>query len=768
MAVIEIARIQVRRGQESVTGVPQLAPGEMGWAEDTENLYIGKRIVEGAKDDNNTRILTENDLVNVFAMIAPGSTVASTSSYQYREYGVQDGVTTATFANVNALYVGGVRPSISMALKLDQTVSLADFSNVWPPVGHDITLLTNAVLKDLYANTATNMPRVLKIPAGNYYVHDTLKLPPNTHLIGEGKDITVLNLINDQVDLMQTVDKLGNTFGNMTNNQAVNPTNVCVENMTLSFNTGTKSTQSLLSFDNTRNAVARSVKFNGSTYTGFTTVVTGASTASGSTQNLFVAGTATYPALANLSHNAKYAITGNSIYSNDIVEVSSFSYAGGFIRMVTTSSAAGIAMNFGSTSTEVYSVYIFEGGGTGVYVRTQDDGGSNANSNNIPFSENTQLIDCDFSNLDTGIISTGSTFKTVITNNTFRNSYNGIKLYTDSINNTANGPLSVQITRNIFDTVYKQGIMVGSNPNDMPSNVLSSYNYFTQVGNGLEQPTKGISDSNITHSAYPIIEFDSQGNLSSNDFFNRVFEATTATASASFFYNLVAKGSTNIQDQTAKSITIPNNSITPVVRFPLTNTEQLIEIKYQMSNEFLSRKGTASLNVRANAYSTSPVSVSDNYIYTEEQSPYNVTYTNGLTSDASSSYDSLVISSNSPGLTLVLNDLVSKNINGGNSTLYVTGNTEFAGLAAYVIAVSAITSSTFQIVTQSSSPQFNYDPAIYPLERWSLLTADNPIFGTYINTVSNFITLNCDSTGVVNTSSGVTYNITFQTDIFQK
>jgi hypothetical protein len=58
MAVIEIAKIQVRRGQEHVTGVPQLDPGEFGWAEDTQNLYIGKRISEGASSDENTRILT--------------------------------------------------------------------------------------------------------------------------------------------------------------------------------------------------------------------------------------------------------------------------------------------------------------------------------------------------------------------------------------------------------------------------------------------------------------------------------------------------------------------------------------------------------------------------------------------------------------------------------------------------------------------------------------------------------------------------------------
>ena len=41
MAVIEIAKIQVRRGQENQTGIPVLDSGEFGWASDTEHLYIG-------------------------------------------------------------------------------------------------------------------------------------------------------------------------------------------------------------------------------------------------------------------------------------------------------------------------------------------------------------------------------------------------------------------------------------------------------------------------------------------------------------------------------------------------------------------------------------------------------------------------------------------------------------------------------------------------------------------------------------------------------
>ncbi len=66
MAIIEIAKIQVRRGQENQTGVPILDGGEFAWAADTENLYIGLRREDGGSRDANIRVLTENDLRNFF------------------------------------------------------------------------------------------------------------------------------------------------------------------------------------------------------------------------------------------------------------------------------------------------------------------------------------------------------------------------------------------------------------------------------------------------------------------------------------------------------------------------------------------------------------------------------------------------------------------------------------------------------------------------------------------------------------------------------
>ena len=63
MAVVQISRIQIRRGRKnSGSGIPQLAGGELGWAVDSQELYIGNGSVsEGSPAVGNTKVLTEND-----------------------------------------------------------------------------------------------------------------------------------------------------------------------------------------------------------------------------------------------------------------------------------------------------------------------------------------------------------------------------------------------------------------------------------------------------------------------------------------------------------------------------------------------------------------------------------------------------------------------------------------------------------------------------------------------------------------------------------
>ena len=47
MAVVQISRVQVRRGRKNQgTSVPQLASGEMGWAIDSQELFIGNGSIQ--------------------------------------------------------------------------------------------------------------------------------------------------------------------------------------------------------------------------------------------------------------------------------------------------------------------------------------------------------------------------------------------------------------------------------------------------------------------------------------------------------------------------------------------------------------------------------------------------------------------------------------------------------------------------------------------------------------------------------------------------
>ena len=80
MAVVQISRIQVRRGQKNQgSGVPQLSGGEFGWAVDSRELYIGNgSVAEGAPAVGNTKIITEHDdlftLANTYTYLG-GQTV---------------------------------------------------------------------------------------------------------------------------------------------------------------------------------------------------------------------------------------------------------------------------------------------------------------------------------------------------------------------------------------------------------------------------------------------------------------------------------------------------------------------------------------------------------------------------------------------------------------------------------------------------------------------------------------------------------------------
>lgn len=236
MPIIEIARIQVRRGKETETGVPQLAPGEFGWAEDTQNLYIGRLGIDeggGASSTGNTRLLTDLDLkkFKTFYLTTGSIATASSSSYRYQE-AIPEIYSTIT----------------NVSTKLDTWASLIDFA----PYGWDFNavnpiseILQNAlglqsnpggVIENTLDET-TWAPRTVVIPAGYYTASSPIKLPPNTKLVGDGPGRTVIRAGAGNI-IFQTVDSEGRSFDQMNTIEILNglvaqPKNIHLEGMTL-------------------------------------------------------------------------------------------------------------------------------------------------------------------------------------------------------------------------------------------------------------------------------------------------------------------------------------------------------------------------------------------------------------------------------------------------------------------------------------------------------------------------------------------------------
>lgn len=263
MAVVEIAKIQVRRGQENQTGVPQLDGGEFGWAADTENLYIGLKIEDGGSRDANVRILTENDERNFFAL----------------------GVTSSTYTYRLGSYItaeNGFSEEVERTVqeKLDDFVNFTDFGGVGDAVNDETRRLQLAVDRlfldtlDFEGTTGRHPGKKLFVPAGTYNITATIYVPRYTTIVGEGIDKTVFNVVSTGTHAFQTCDyrSQGGEYGyiHFDNTATINsldqPKGVYFEDMTIKYDVALSTVTSglsLLSLDCANDAVVKRVKFKG-------------------------------------------------------------------------------------------------------------------------------------------------------------------------------------------------------------------------------------------------------------------------------------------------------------------------------------------------------------------------------------------------------------------------------------------------------------------------------------------------------------------------
>lgn len=174
MAVVQISRIQVRRGKKNQSGMPQLASGEMAWAVDTQELFIGNGAVsEGAPYVGNSKILTEHDsIINI------------AGQYEYR-FDPEQG---------ESSLIGTVKRSIQDRLD-EGTVNARSFGVI--PLPYPAGSLETAASQTLKMQNAINEVAsktqvTLELDPGEYRFSSTLTLPSNVKIKGFGKDSTVL------------------------------------------------------------------------------------------------------------------------------------------------------------------------------------------------------------------------------------------------------------------------------------------------------------------------------------------------------------------------------------------------------------------------------------------------------------------------------------------------------------------------------------------------------------------------------------------------
>ena len=168
MAVVQISKIQVRRGRKnSVSGsIPTLSSAEFAWAVDTQELFIGNgSVAEGAPYVGNTKILTEHDNILELA-----------SSYRFASDDV-------------AIYTSISR---SLQTKLDETVSVLDFGAL-PDGSTDCTTAFETAFTTLFVDSDEKYRKVLLIPNGVYLFARDLQIPSFVRMRGETREGSVLN-----------------------------------------------------------------------------------------------------------------------------------------------------------------------------------------------------------------------------------------------------------------------------------------------------------------------------------------------------------------------------------------------------------------------------------------------------------------------------------------------------------------------------------------------------------------------------------------------
>lgn len=195
MAIVQISRIQHRRGLKEQ--LPQLAAGELGWAVDSQELYIGNgTTAEGAPEVGNTKIITEDD-----------NLLSTVNTYVFR-------------GNTDNPVVTGASGDVQRTLqqKLDDRVSVKDFGAVGDGVTDDAAAINRAIKNTFTVDSTTAFKerRTLYFPGGVYKVGSVISIYPHATIVGDGPTSTIFESDSASLNpVFQFVDRNGQSQANI-------------------------------------------------------------------------------------------------------------------------------------------------------------------------------------------------------------------------------------------------------------------------------------------------------------------------------------------------------------------------------------------------------------------------------------------------------------------------------------------------------------------------------------------------------------------------
>jgi len=569
VAIVSLSRIQVRRGQAGAgSSIPQLAGGELGWAMDTQELFIGNgSVAEGAPSVGNTKLLTEHD--NLFEL---------SSQYIYgNENLVQTGVSS------------GSPIQRTLKQRLDDTVSVRAFGAEGS--GSNEVIELQRAIDQLYVNAATvgnPQSRIqLLIPAGTYSINASLKIPPFTTLIGDGSDKTIITQtanfpVFETVNGLRTPGVAGNRAATTTLNQA---RHITIKGMTLNI---TGNNPAIL-VDCCANSDFEDIKISGNW-----------SSSTAYTDNFAIK-------MLALNPNGAVTQTTTAASGNGVKATISFAQQAhkpfniGDTVTITGMLPSGYNGTYTVTDADYNSIKFLS---STIGTQTQSGTITKLGTGNVVTTDNNNFKSIKIFGFQQAVHSDDDVTENHFENCVFQNCQYGVVFGENTVlgasgQNTA--PFNNTVSKSQFIDINRQGIWIRKGKGNK-----SISNSFESVGND------GGTEANAV---YSVIKFETVENASHNDYFDRTKKLSTESAyTLSAAYVPEIEGYVDNTNTFSLSINVGYSvGFTNSFRLPADITKSYV-VYYLYKSTYVNavRHGTLEITVNKNNNTTS---LTDTYDY---------------------------------------------------------------------------------------------------------------------------------------------------------